>query len=167
MSGEAGIVEEFVNDLTERGYRLEFHSESAERLAREILEGLRGFDANLSVAGDLGLPMVIVRLEKYIVYIPVVGEKVFMHLGLSYKLIREIEGTLEVVARSQLHPILLVYSLKGVLTLSSYLYFGKLLEREMFRILFINGRVEEIMEVVWSLREVGKYNPTEEDFVEL
>jgi len=167
MSGEAETIERFVSDLKERGYKLDFHFESAEKLAEELLEGLRGFDANLSVVGDLGLPMIIVRLEKFIVYIPVLGEKVFVHLALAYKLVRELEGVLEVAARSKLHPILLVYSLKGVLTLSSYLYFGKLLEREMFRILFINGRVEEIMEVVWSLREIGKYSPTEEDVVEL
>jgi len=167
MSGEAGLIEKFVNDLVERGYRLEFHPESAEKLAREILDGLRGFDANLTVIEDLGLPLIIVRLEEYIVYIPVLGEKVFVHLALSHRLMHSMEGLLEVVRRSELQPVLLVYSFRGVLSWSSNHYLGKLIDNRKYKILFKNGRVEEIMEIVWSIKEVGKYIPSEEDVMEL
>ena len=63
------------------------------------------------------------------------------------------------------YKVIVFYSRRGRLGLAAYLYLGFVIEYYGVGILFVNGGPGEVVEVVRTLEETGRYIPEEEDKV--
>ena len=140
--------------------------ESALEDAKRLLEYLEGYDANLADLESVP-PTIIVRLGKTIVYNVVLGRRIILTGARSLRIIEKLIPYLLKISEHGMTPVLIFYSWKGRLTLCAYLFLGYIIEKYGVGILFVNGREDEILEILWSLENKGSFTPEEEDYVEV
>jgi hypothetical protein len=172
MSGVSVELAEktLVDKLVEEGGRdprTVLDREAAIKEAERLLEALRGFDANIAEFGDKLPPVVIVRSSKYIMYVLVFNPGYLLSGSDAYHMIEELLPYIEKLKEAHKNVVLLFYARKGMLTTAAYLYLGSVIENHGVGILFVNGGVDEILEIAWSLENVGKFEAQEEDAVDL
>ena len=134
--------------------------------AKRLLDYLEGYDANLADLEGVP-PTIIVRLGKTIVYNVVLGSRVILTGARSLRIIEKLIPFLLKISEHGMSPVLVFYSWKGRLTLCAYLFLGYIIEKYSIGILFVNGREDEILEILWSLENKGSFTPEEEDYVEV
>lgn len=140
--------------------------EKALEEARKVLESLREFDANLAEF-EAPAPVVVARLSKAIVYIVVLPPGYVLTGTMAIKIIEPLLPYLEKIREAGKRPVLLFFSRKGKLTLACYLYLGSVIENHDVGVLFVNGDRDEILEILWHLENVGKYEAPEDEIVDL
>ncbi|MCE4625445.1 MAG: hypothetical protein F7C35_06235 [Desulfurococcales archaeon] len=159
-----------VDKMLEEGValpQLQLDMKSAEQEARELLSKLEGYDANIADFGEGLPPIIVVRLRKAIVYIIVLDKGHILTGTEATKIVEELKPYTEKIKEAKLNPVLIFYSRKGKLTMASYLYLGSVIENHGVGILFVNGDHDEIIEILWHLENVGKYEAGEDEVVDL
>ncbi|MCE4628436.1 MAG: hypothetical protein F7C34_04740 [Desulfurococcales archaeon] len=134
--------------------------------AKKILESLKDFDANLAEF-ESPAPVVVARLSKAIVYVVVLPPGYILTGTVALKIIESLLPYLEKIKEAGKRPVLLFFSKKGKLTLACYLYLGSVIENYDVGVLFVNGERDEILEILWHLENVGKYEAPEDEIVDL
>lgn len=161
-------VDKMLEEKREELKKLFFKKKESMEVAEKLLQSLRDFDANLGDFGEDLPPVIVVRLSrKAIVYIVVFEDR---HILTAVEALKIVEGLLPYLAKlrdSGFKPVILFYSKKGKLTLTAYLYLGNVIDRHQVGILFVNGDFDEIIEILWHLDNVGKYEVQEEDYLDL
>ena len=162
------VIDEWLESKDENPtYKMTYiDNERAFDAAGRLLEYLNGYDANLADLDGVP-PVVIVRLGKTIVYVVVLGEKVILTGARSLRIIEKLLPFLQKISEHGMTPVLVFYSWKGRLTLCAYLFLGSIIEKYGFGILFVNGKEDEILEILWSLENKGSFVPEDEDYVSL
>jgi hypothetical protein len=160
----------YVDKLLEEGgvsNYLSIDRRGAEGEAASILGYLRDYDANIADFGQNLPPIIIVRLSKAIVYIVVLDKGRILTGTLAAKIVEGLLPYLEKIKEAKRKAVLIFYSRRGRLTLASYLYLGSVIENHEVGILFVNGDPDEILEILWHLENVGRYEVSEDEIVRI
>ncbi len=162
------IVDELLErwDSDERIARTRLDVVDAERTARELLEYLSGYDANMAEF-EGAPPTIVVRLGKFVIYLVVLSRGMILTGIRSLRIIESLLDYMLTVKEHGFKPTLLFYSRKGWLTRTAYLFLGAMIESYEIGILYVNGKYDEVLEILWSLENKGSFTPEEEDKVEV
>ncbi len=139
----------------------------AEKEAETLIRSLSGFDSNRANFDEQLPPIIIVRGSKFIAYILVFNPGYLLTAKDSYQIIEKLLPYIEKIHETKKKPILIFYSKKGNLSKTAYLYLGNVIENHNVGILFINGTIDEVLEVLWHLENVGQFTVAEEETIEL
>ena len=157
---EGGTIVDQLLDEGEIG-RAKLDRMGAIKEAERLIEALRGFDFNSME----DRPGVVVRLPGFVVYILVYQPGVKLVAAEARRVLESLRSQFERLRRARIKPVAIFYSRKGVLGPLAYLYLGHAMENMGIGVLFVNGGVDEILEVLWSLENKGEYRAEEEDYV--
>jgi hypothetical protein len=146
---------------------LQINRNSAEQEATSLLEYIKEYDANIAKFDSNLPPVIIVRLSKAVVYIVVLDRGRVLTGTLSVKIVEGLLPYLEKIKEAKRKAVLIFYSRRGKLTLASYLYLGSVIENHEIGILFVNGDPDEILEILWHLENIGKYEVGEDEIVRI
>ena len=148
---------------------LEISRAVVEEEARRIYEILAGqYDANITDFGGETLPIVIVRLtNKTIIYIIPLPQGYILTGVKSVEIVESLLNYIEKIKDAGMKPILIFFSKKGRLTMAGYLYLGSVIENHDVGVLFVNGDYDEILEILWHLENIGKYEAPEDEVIDL
>jgi len=137
--------------------------------AREIEALIRGeYDANVTDFGGETVPIVIVRLRrKTIIYVVPLPPGYTLTGVKAVEIVESLLKYIEKVKDAGFKPVILFFSKKGKLTMAGYLYLGSVIENHDVGVLFVNGDRDEILEILWHLENVGKYEAPEDEIVDL
>lgn len=170
-AGHVEVVgqEEIHRRLVEEGRRarreldLAAAMEEAERLRAELERaGWRPTYIERAHEGDP--PVLRVRLVGNItVYVVVYPPR----WGLVLPVVLDVLGHILEEPEGDRYKVVVFHSRRGRLGLATYLYLGYIIEYYGVGILFVNGGPGEVVEVVRTLEEKGRYIPEEEDRVPL
>ena len=134
-------------------------------LASELLRRLAKYDVEV-VDINNNYPVIIVYLNKFLIIIVPLGKRLSVTGELSLKIFQKI---LEIIKniRNNRKIVVIYFSPGGKLLLSAYLFLGYLIEKHDVGILFVNGGIDEVLEVIEKLAKKGSFAPEEEDYVDL
>ncbi len=108
---------------------------------------------------------IIIDTKKYLIIIAPLGKKITLIANKSLEIFENMLKILEKY-KGDKKIVLIYFSPGGRLLLSAYLFLGYLIEKHNIGILFINGDVREVKEVIESLRKEGSFIPQEEDYID-
>ncbi|MCE4620108.1 MAG: hypothetical protein F7C33_03690, partial [Desulfurococcales archaeon] len=100
-----------------------------------------------------------------IIIVPL-GKKLAVTGELSLEIFEKIKSFIEKIENNK-KVVVIYFSPGGKLLLSAYLFLGYLIEKHNIGILFVNGGIDEVLEVIEKLAKKGSFAPEEEDYVDL
>lgn len=169
MAGET-VVDETLKRKNEALAGTRPHTTSAEIEAGEIVDLLSNYGVSYRLVyisdEEIGrIPIVFIDLNKFYIFIIILGDKVKLTGVLSLKIFEQIKEML--TSDSNKRPILIYYSKNGIILKTAYLFLGYLIEKHNVGILFVNGTGNEIAEIIESLSKKGEFKPEEEDYIKI
>ncbi len=146
------------------------HTASAETEVGEIVDLLSNYGVSYRLVyitdEEVGhIPVIFIDLNKFYIFIIILGEKVKLTGVLSLKVFEHIQEMLSNDKNKR--PILIYYSKNGIILKTAYLFLGYLIEKHNVGILFVNGTENEIAEIIESLSKKGEFKPEEEDYIKI
>lgn len=133
------------------------------RLAGELINILGEYDVEIV---DVDYPVIIVYLNKFIIIVVSLGKKLSVTGELSLKIFEKIYNLFQ-IKKNNRKIIIIYFSPGSKLLLSAYLFLGYLIEKHDVGILFVNGGIDEVLEIIEKLGKQGSFTPEEEDYVDL
>ena len=160
---EPSVVDKVMKGEVKLNYgKIKIKEEESWMLASELIKALTKYDVEIV---DGYFPIIIVYLNKFLVVIVPLGKKLAVTGELSLEIFQKI---LYNISNNSNQKIVIVYfSPGGKLLLSAYLFLGYLIEKHDIGILFVNGGIHEVLEVIEKLAKKGSFVPEEEDYVDL
>ena len=163
---EPSIIDKVMKGEIKLNYKnVKIKEEESWMLAGEIVKALEKYGVEV-IDGDY--PIIIVYLNKFLIIIVPLGKKLSVTGELSLEIFEKISNIIENLKDNNNKKIVIIYfSPGGKLLLSAYLFLGYLIEKHDVGILFVNGGVDEVLEVIEKLGIKGSFAPEEEDYVDL
>ncbi|MEB3779579.1 MAG: hypothetical protein GSR85_05035 [Desulfurococcales archaeon] len=155
------VVDQLLEEMRVEKARL--NREEAVKEVKRLADALKGFDFN--VIEDP--PGIVVRLPGFVVYIIVYQPGVKLVAAEARRVLEGFRRQFDSLRKARIKPVAIFYSRRGVLGPLAYLYLGQAMEDMGIGVLFINGGLDEVLEVLWSLENKGEYRAEEEDYVSI
>lgn len=142
--------------------------QKAGKEAVNILERIKSFSPKIVETSQDIPPVYLIRAEgKAAIFVIVYPDKYFIYTTDAMKVIDYLLSEYTPKNDINEYVVLIFYSRKGKLGPAAYLYLGTVIETRNIGILFINGEAEEVAEVIEKLKKEGKYEPEEEESIEI
>ena len=161
VAGWKGLKEEYKDSLSVRGIDPEV---AGERM-RDILGLLRDYSPVVLREPDREGPGLI-KVEKgdTAVFIAVYSDGMVVLASDILSIINEIVDYKE---ENEVKALVVIYSRKGRLGPLCYLFLGDVIRDKEVGVLYVNGSVREVLDVVRDIMSKGEYVVREEDYVDL
>ncbi len=161
---EPTIIDKVLHGEVKLNYKnIKVKEEESWRLASELVKNLANYD--IEIIDDV-YPVIIVYLNKFLIIIVPLGKKLSVTGELSLEIFQKIFDIIKKI-RNNKKIVMIYFSPGGKLLLSAYLFLGYLIEKHDVGILFVNGGIDEVLEVIEKLAKKGSFAPEEEDYVDL
>ena len=161
---EPSIIDKVMSGEIKLSYKnINIKNEESWMLTSELLKALAKHNVEI-VDGEY--PIIIVNLNKFSIIIVPLGKKLAVTGELSLEIFEKIKSFIEKIENNK-KVVVIYFSPGGKLLLSAYLFLGYLIEKHNIGILFVNGGIDEVLEVIEKLAKKGSFAPEEEDYVDL
>ncbi|MCE4614558.1 MAG: hypothetical protein F7B60_03420 [Desulfurococcales archaeon] len=161
VAGWKGLKEEYKDSLNVK--RLD-PSIAAERL-RMLSSLLKDYSPEAVKEPSAGNPGLL-KVEKggTVIFIAVYSDSLVV---LAKDITPIVDEVVDYKEEKSLKALLIVYSRKGRLGPLCYLFLGDVIRDKEVGVLYVNGSVNEVLDVVKSVLSKGEYIVREEDYVDL
>jgi hypothetical protein len=161
VAGWKGLKEEYKDSLTVRG----IDPKVAKERMDSILDLLKEYSPVVMKEPDKDSPGLI-RVEKddTAIFIAVYSDGMVV---LASDILDVINKIVEYKEEKGVKALVVIYSRKGRLGPLCYLFLGDVIRDKEVGVLYVNGSVREVLDVVRDIMSKGEYLVKEEDYVDL